>query len=68
MVLDASLGLGGLAAAAYRKIEPHLGQAQQPAFLKNRLGLLRTFDDLGGSESIIFYLTHVVDVANCVMM
>jgi hypothetical protein len=63
MIFEASLGLRGLSAATCGKIEPHLGQAQQPALLENRLGLLRTFDDLGGSEPIIFFLAHVVDVA-----
>ena len=59
MLFNAALGLCGLSAAACGNIKPHLGQPQQPAFLNNRLCLLRTFDDLGGSEPMIFFFAHV---------
>jgi hypothetical protein len=60
MVFDASLGLRGFSSAADGKIEPHFGEAQQPAFLDDRRGLPRTFDDLGGREPISFFVAHVL--------
>jgi hypothetical protein len=64
MIYNLPLGLGGLSAAAYGEIEPHLRQPQESALLENRGGLLRAFDDFGGSKPIIFFFAHAIDVAN----